>query len=601
MRKRVLLLALPFLLATSCSEGKECPEPQECPECPTLPEPDPINDMLKELANGFKAESKLFVTQDFGLNSAGEHSYSWYTVCKDVDVSGDYIYSKQYSSEYFDSEEVEAGDISYVHDDDSLEETCIFTKNNEDNKSLSTISLGIDNKIHYSDVINSDSNLAFEFSKTFANPFAYLTEDDFTKKDDNTYELKEGEYKLSTIYNVLANYIMAEPLGYSVQSLTLTTDGSKITGFSGEFVPDSSSGWTLTETITFETTITHIGADSFTAPSPLTGSEDATLKSALDSLKANNYDVSSLNSSYSVWTETTTNSYVTGTSNGHEVIQQNYADNVDPSTGSVAKEYYFDGYQEDYWGTMRDYTQKSVKIGNEYYYCTNRVEAAMSETMLPTFDISPLLFDKVEDGKYTLKTNLPYYFVLGKTDVFSIFRSNSMETLTITLGTDEVTFETVGGDYVPNETTTYSNIGKVSDTLVDKTKVNETADGKLTTILDYVALDSDKEKLKEAIGEEQLSAIPTPGGVCTDVSISASSLSTQFRFALDLYDPDVQYDDLLVHYSNALTAGGFTFDPTYTSGYMFEKSVSFLGVNYTYEVSFGISGSYFVVDADLVR
>lgn len=123
MRKRVLLLVLPFLLATSWGEEKEypepqecpdpvvCPEPEECPECPTLPEPDPINDMLKELASGFKAESKLFVTQDFGLNSAGEHSYSWYTVCKDVDVSGDYIYSKQYSSEYLDSVEVEAGTL----------------------------------------------------------------------------------------------------------------------------------------------------------------------------------------------------------------------------------------------------------------------------------------------------------------------------------------------------------------------------------------------------------------------------------------------------------------------------------------------------------
>ena len=217
-------------------------------------------------------------------------------------------------------------------------------KNVEDNKSLSTISLGIDNKLHYSDVIDSDSNLAFEFSKTFANPFAYLTEDDFDKKDDKTYELKEGEYKLSEIYDVLVNYIMADPLGYSVQSLTLTTDGTKITGFSGEFVQDSSSGWTLTETITFETTITHIGADSFTAPSPLTGSEDATLKSALESLKGNNYEIRSLNSSYSSWTDTTTNSYVTGASNGHEVIQQNYADNVDPSTGPVAKEYYFDGY-----------------------------------------------------------------------------------------------------------------------------------------------------------------------------------------------------------------------------------------------------------------
>ena len=34
---------------------------------------------------------------------------------------------------------------------------------------------------------------------------------------------------------------------------------------------------------------------------------------------------------------------LTGASNGHEVIQQNYADNVDPSTDPVAKEYYFDG------------------------------------------------------------------------------------------------------------------------------------------------------------------------------------------------------------------------------------------------------------------
>lgn len=98
--KRIMLLALSFLLATSCgAECSNCPETPECEECqicPETPAPDAINEMLKDLGEGFSVESKIFVTQYFGKNSSGEDSYSWYTVCKDVDVSGDSILSTVY-------------------------------------------------------------------------------------------------------------------------------------------------------------------------------------------------------------------------------------------------------------------------------------------------------------------------------------------------------------------------------------------------------------------------------------------------------------------------------------------------------------------------
>lgn len=593
MKKRIILLVLPFLMATSCGT--------ECETCPETPKPDAINEMLKALSEGFSAESKLFVTQDFGLNSDGEESFTWYTVCRDIDVSGDTLLSSLYESDYLTEEEVNSGNYTYLHEEENLEEICIFAKN-PDSGSLATSYLGIDNIIHYEDVIDSASNEALTYSTTFENPFKYLTEDDFTKVDDTTYTLNKNDFKLTTIYQLLANFIYAEPYNYSVEDFTIKTDGTSITGFSGTFTPYEYTGWTCTETMKFETTITNIGKDSFDAPAPVEGKAITELDETLKSLKENNYDVVSYNESENSWTGAITKSYVTGSSNGKEVIQRNFDTDVEPIEENITKEYYFYGYEEDYWGTMKNYTQKTVRIGDEYFYSTNRVEASMKDSMLPTFNISSALFTETDVGTYTLKDDLPYYLVLGNTGVFSIFRSNSMTDLTIKIANNEVTFETVGGSYIPNEHTTYTNIGGVSETLVSEDKINATADEKLTRILDYVFKESDKTKLIDAIGEECLNDIPTPGGVCTDVSISASSSSktTQFRFALDLYDPDLQYDNLLVHYADELNNRGFTYDPSYDSGYMYTKDVVVDSTSYEYQVSFGISGSYFVVDADLI-
>ncbi len=153
-----MLLALPFLLATSCEANcPECdvckePECEECPVCPDTPGPDAINGMLKDLGEGFSAESRLFVTQYFGKNSEGEDSYSWYTICRDVDVSGDALLSYKYYSDYLSEEEVTSGEFEYAHSEDDLVSISIFTKN-PTSGTLASSYLGIDNVIHYEDVI----------------------------------------------------------------------------------------------------------------------------------------------------------------------------------------------------------------------------------------------------------------------------------------------------------------------------------------------------------------------------------------------------------------------------------------------------------------
>lgn len=80
----------------------------------------------------------------------------------------------------------------------------------------------------------------------------------------------------------------------------------------------------------FETTITYVGADSFTAPTPVEGEEIEKLESTFDSLKENNYDVVSYNESENSWTGAITKSYVTGSSNGSEVIQRNFDTDAEP-------------------------------------------------------------------------------------------------------------------------------------------------------------------------------------------------------------------------------------------------------------------------------
>lgn len=616
MNKKILLLPLLMLLTTGCAGGEsELPSSSETPsittptdspsqiekpsETPVVPASD-LQSMLDEMKTGFAANNRLISVQDYGINSSGVRDFVYSTWCKDTQTSNLHTFAKKYKQNSISDEDFENGNITFKHDEADLQQSYIFTRAPETDH-LATTYLGIDNEMHYEIVKNSASTLPYLYSQTFENPFAHLKAEFFTKVSDTEYQLKENDYLLDRIYTTLAHYIYGEITNFKVESFSLLTDGKKITGYKGDFKPLSSTAFTLTETITFEADVTSVGEASYTVPTTLPDEPIAELEEAFASLRKNNYDVKSTGERNGWYGKTTT--VTEASTNGNEVIRKDYAENMEALPENLSKEYYFKGYQEDYYGSKLDYVSKSVKLNGEYYYATTPIRAKFADEMLPKFNLSSCLFEpSQEKDTYELRLDLPYYFLSGTTSNFSLVGNNGMEGLKVKLTDGTVTFETTPEEYGTKEIIVYSNIGKVSATLVNEEQVHKTSEGVLNNIVDYCSTQKEKDELNKRFGTDLLKLIPVPGGTNNDMTTyfaapTETVTKGQLRISLDANDPDYNTDNLLVRYANVLITNGFVYGPEDISGYYYNKKVEKDGKNYDFEISFGLSNSsLFIVD-----
>ena len=401
-----------------------------------------------------------------------------------------------------------SGDLETPIDVSETEADTIYIfAQNPNNGYLSTTYLGIDNTLHYSDVLDSANDANLTWYQTFANPFSYLEADDFTvdAQDANKFHLNVDDVKLQNAIVNIAQIIFGDiQLAYHVEDFAITLSDGKLASYEGEFaIPDFE--WYESK-VYFSGAFTKLGASSFTAPTVSTEAIDATLEAALTNLKKQNYTVEVSEAS---WGE---RNVVRGQSDGGtHFLQDIYATDVtNTATASPIETYYYKQIVEyDDFTELNEYSvQQAVKIRDEFYkFSSDRDGVQIAKQMLPSFELSSSMFDK-NGSTYTLKSaaDLPYYFMATDSSLYSPFTSNSINSLEITLGASgEVTFETTDS-YGAAEVVTYTKVGS---TAVSEVAVN-TNTSKLTKREDYLKTEAEETALNEAIPTEIINVLPTP-------------------------------------------------------------------------------------------
>lgn len=569
-----------------------------------------LADALEKASEGVSFETVFVEKQTYIDNSGEVSSKSRYARKTTSNATGEYNLVTRYKSVYdYNKDNFENNTPIDVSETEA--ETITMYSKIPNTTNLGTTALGIDNVVHYYDVLDSATEVNLDWYETFNNPFNLLSATDFVEDEteEGLFHLKTEDINNRLVCDALALIVFGDiQQQYTLEEFSVKVVDGEFTTYSGHFA-DPQFEWYRSE-VSFTGEFKGFGSTVFEAPKPVEGASDATFDEAITTLKEGNYTVSvteDYTSAYYGRTVDVTKGYSDG---GDSFLQEFYATNADMSTAEPYEAYYYLQQSEIGWGDIEEFSiQRGVKIKEEYYTFSSDLEdVKIKDNLLPTFAISSALFDK-EDNKYTLKSseNLPYYMMLGSEEVFSPFTSLSIRNLEITIGEDSVTFVT-DDTYGTITTVEYSKIGT---TTVPEITIKTTTED-LKTWEDYFKTENDVTLANNTIPSEIMNIVPTPkvsfGGNVTNVAPNYAEVDEETGFrsmqivcALDDVGDyvDVQYDDLLVYFSQAVTKEGFIYDESNTYEYAFIKEMNVLGVDSTVEISFGGYGNYFVVQYDI--
>lgn len=569
-----------------------------------------LADALEKASEGASFETVLVEKQTYIDNSGNISSQSRYARKITSDATSEYNLVTRYKSVYDYNKENFANNTPIDVSKTEADTITMYSKI-PNTTNLGTTALGIDNVVHYYDVLDSATEVNLDWYETFNNPFNLLSVTDFVEDEteEGLFHLKTEDIKNRLVCDALALIVFGDiQQQYTVEEFSVKVVDGEFTTYSGHFA-EPQFEWYRSEVL-FTGEFKGFGKTVFEEPKPVDGASDATFDEAITKLKEGNYTVSvteDYTSAYYGRTVDVTKGYSDG---GDSFLQEFYATNADMTTAEAYEVYYYLQQSEIGWGDIEEFSiQRGVKIKEEYYTFSSDLEdVKIKDNLLPTFAISSALFDK-EGNKYTLKSseNLPYYMMLGSEEVFSPFTSLSIRNLEITIGEDSVTFVT-DDTYGTITTVEYSKIGT---TTVPEITIKTTTEG-LKTWEDYFKTEDDVTLANNTIPSEIMNLVPTPkvsyGGNVTNVAPNYAEVdketgarTMQIVCALDDVGDyvDLQYDDLLVYFSQAVTKEGFIYDESNTDEYAFKKEMNVLGVDSTVEISFGGYGNYFVVQYDI--
>ncbi len=454
---------------------------------------------------------------------------------------------------------------------------------------LNVVALQIDNALHYEQLTDDEDEPYLWTEYGFENAFLELSPDSLVKESDTVYSVDIADVSSTFLFN-LSSQVFGMDYG-TINEFKITVDGEgNPVGYSGtyETIDEEFFGMKIKTDITFEATIDETGKDVIKGVTPLTGTADPDLTAALESLSGNNY-------------EYTYQKYA-----GH------YPDDgeFDASSSAVATvkgdnlkltSYYKNGtinYNGGYY-TVDGRTQEVVTIGDGYYKNGDAQAYTLSVDVLPLFDISPLFFDKTEDGVYVLNAE-KYYTGSDQAYSYSLLNSSYITDLTITLNDDgSVSFVNYipGGAHTAAEMVveTFSNIGGVTSDPIDTTTVHDTIAG--LTWSNIFSYSSDLEDMQTFMGgKDNLDAVPT-----TQDNHSAFS----YYFDADAGDFEIQYEAastdeaeaLLTSYDAITKAAGFSdpvIDETY-GDHIYTKEVDGGTITVTAEATSFYGSVYFLI------
>ncbi len=589
MKKSVVtLLSLLCLTLVGCGEDKTSTTPvtsdsqsTESSSSSTSEKKVTVEEKITNaLASGYRASEVLETTETWD----SDEPYTSINVF-DLGINSDFYQYRQYTASLDDEDgSVVTGSLQYAG-------TFTHQTGKDGNENVNFVALQIDNVLEYEELLNDEDDTPYLWSDYgFENAFLDFDPSWLVKESDTVYSIDLDSVDDTFLFNLSCQVYGMDFGNINEYKITVDNEGNPV-GYSGTFetVEETFYGYNVITEVSFEGTINETGSDVIKGVTPLTGTPDSDLANALASLSSQNFEYS------------------------FTKYSGNYPDNGEynlysSATGIITKDsltltsYYKDGsvnFNGGYY-TVDGKTQAVTAIGDGYYKDGDLEDYALSTDVIPSFtNISPLFFDKKDDGVYVLDAE-KYYTGSDQAYAYSLLNSSYITDLTITLGDDgSVTFENI----VPAASHTtaekvvevYSNIGGVKSAPIDTTKVHDTL-GTLTWS-DIFAGSSDLADIYTYMGsKDNFDSIPTTQDNHSNWSYYFDADSEDFELQ---YSPSslTEANTMLSNYDAIMKAAGFS-DPTIDEKYgdhVYTKTVDGGTITVTAEAYSYYGTAYFII------
>lgn len=478
--KKFKLIALILLLGSVASCGKESVSnstisstSDKKTDISSTKKPETIDDkfdkLLSDMAYGYR-----FKTTATTLTSDGYSNY-----CLDIGVKDNGYEFIRYDSKQNQEADRNSVYVEYFYSYDPEALTPL----------VSMPMLDISNKIDYYPYTINGKNLEWSDSG-YQNMFTYFEKDNYLD-DEGTYTLDVDDDYVKTYLPLLATQFLHEYTRTIKEfSFIYNKDND---GFDVNIVFNPITGSFSNTELEIQGQV--IPGDDFEfkqAEYTKTGEEKEELNQVFSKLKNNKY--SFVDTTYSI------------DENSNKTVESKYSGKTDGSSLILESETSTSKMNFLYKNVGNNQIQQANKLGNDYYAYGSVIYSSITP-LLPSFDMSSILFNKTDDNKYAYDGRAN--FLKTKTYNFS-GEGLAVTSMNVTFDDDSVLFE-IGFDKSTNIEEikyTFLNESNIADSIEIKT---DCSDVKLSTLLEGYS--KALIGLEELIGgKDNLNLIPVVGG-----------------------------------------------------------------------------------------
>lgn len=430
---------------------------------------DKFDKLLSDMAYGYR-----FKTTATTLTSDGYSNY-----CLDIGVKDNGYEFIRYDSKQNQEADRNSVYVEYFYSYDPEVLTPL----------VSMPMLDISNKIDYYPYTINGKNLEW-YDSGYQNMFTYFEKDNYLD-DEGTYTLDVEDDYVKTYLPLLATQFLHEYTRTIKEfSFIYNKDND---GFDVNIVFNPITGSFSNTELEIQGQV--IPGDDFEfkqAEYTKTGEEKEELNQVFSKLKNNKY--SFVDTTYSI------------DENSNKTVESKYSGKTDESSLILESETSTSKMNFLYKNVGNNQIQQANKLGNDYYAYGSVINSSIT-SLLPSFDMSSIFFNKTEDNKYVYDGRAN--FLKTKTYNFS-GEGLAVTSMNVTFDDDSVLFE-IGFDKSTNIEEikyTFLNESNIANSIEIKT---DCSDVKLSTLLEGYS--KALIGLEELIGgKDNLNLIPVVGG-----------------------------------------------------------------------------------------
>lgn len=430
---------------------------------------DKFDKLLSDMAYGYR-----FKTTATTLTSDGYSNY-----CLDIGVKDNGYEFIRYDSKQNQEADRNSVYVEYFYSYDPEAFTPL----------VSMPMLDISNKIDYYPYTINGKNLEWSDSG-YQNMFTYFEKDNYLD-DEGTYTLDVEDDYVKTYLPLLATQFLHEYTRTIKEfSFIYNKDND---GFDVNIVFNPITGSFSNTELEIQGQV--IPGDDFEfkqAEYTKTGEEKEELNQVFSKLKNNKY--SFVDTTYSI------------DENSNKTVESKYSGKTDGSNLIFESETSTSKMNFLYKNVGKNQIQQANKLGNDYYAYGSVINSSIT-SLLPSFDMSSIFFNKTDDNKYVYDGRANFL----KTNTYNFSGEGlAVTSMNVTFDDDSVLFE-IGFDKLTNIEEikyTFLNESNIADSIEIKT---DCSDVKLSTLLEgYSKVLIGLEKLIG--GKDNLNLIPVVGG-----------------------------------------------------------------------------------------